>query len=294
METRNAVVSGQFYPDDKVFCIREIEECLGTAKKHPEVGKMIAGIVPHAGWRFSGPTAAKVFAQIDREDPPTTFVLFGAVHRWGSQSPSLFSRGAWETPLGPLHINEELAQKMLSSMEGMMGDDPRAHASEHSLEVQLPFIAYLFPGATILPIALPPDRRSHEIGEKIGIFLAREKTNAVVIGTTDLTHYGPGYGFAPKGVGEAALQWAKKVNDAGIIDLAIEMKDERIVGEAQEHHNACGSGAMAATVGAARALGAKRGILLEYTTSHDMMPTRQVSDFVGYAGIVFPAGSPPV
>jgi MEMO1 family protein len=291
MDMRAAVVSGQFYPDDKVFCTREIEDCLSTAKKLPDTGEIVAGIVPHAGWRFSGPTAAKVFAQFGRENPPSTFVLFGAVHRWGARDPAIFSHGAWETPLGPLQINEELAAKLLSSMPDIVTDDPRAHAGEHSLEVQLPFIAYLFPGATIVPIALPPDRRSHTIGERIGAFIAKEKINAVIIGTTDLTHYGPGYGFAPKGTGDEALSWAKEVNDAAIIKLALDMKEDKIVGEAQEHHNACGSGAMAATVGAARARGARRGILLEHTTSHDIMPTRQASDFVGYAGIVFPAGN---
>lgn len=290
MDLRTPIVSGQFYPHSEGSCRSQLNEFLRGAEKLSGIGRVVAGIVPHAGWTFSGPTAAKVFAQIDRENPPSTFILLGAVHRWGVKGPSIYSHGAWETPLGELTIDEDLAKKISGALKGNVVESLDAHSQEHSIEVQLPFIAHLFPGAKIVPIAVPPDSASATTGKMIGDVLAAEKVSAVVIGTTDLTHYGPGYGYAPKGTGEEALKWVREVNDASIVGLAIDMMSEKIVPEAGHSHNACGSGAMAATVAAASALGSKKGILLEYTTSYDVMPMRRASDFVGYAGIVYPAG----
>ena len=108
-----------------------------------------------------------------------------------------------------------------------------------------------------------------------------------IVGTTDLTHYGRAYyGFAPAGAGERALEWAR-ANDEQVLDLILAMRAEDIVAEAAAHHNACGGGAIAGTIAAARALGAEKGYLLEYTTSHDVMPRGPATDFVGYAAIVF-------
>ncbi|MDQ7824040.1 MAG: AmmeMemoRadiSam system protein B [Candidatus Eremiobacteraeota bacterium] len=287
VQVRSAVVSGSFYPYDEKSCGEMIDTIMKDLKRIPGLGKVVAGIVPHAGWIFSGPTAGKVFAQIDRDVPHRTFILLGAVHRWAGDAASVYSKGAWETPLGPLHVNEELACRMMESLGDLFTDNRGAHQGEHSIEVQLPFIARLFPGAAILPIALPPGKAAFDIGKRLGAFLKKESPNAVVIGTTDLTHYGPSYGFAPKGVGDEAVKWSKEVNDASIIKLALEMKGDDIYPEARANHNACGAGAMAGTAGAALSLGATKGVLVEYTTSLDMMPGRKAHDFVGYAGIVY-------
>jgi AmmeMemoRadiSam system protein B len=110
---------------------------------------------------------------------------------------------------------------------------------------------------------------------------------AVVVGTTDLTHYGRTYyGFAPVGTGEPALEWAR-ANDERVINLILDMRAEEIVAETDAHRNACGGGAIAGTVAAARALGAEKGHLLEYTTSYHAIPRGPATDFVGYAAIVF-------
>jgi len=287
MEDRAAAVAGQFYPSHEKTCRGHIEECLGASKKPDMEGRVVAGIVPHAGWTYSGPTAARVFALLERKAIPPVFILFGAVHRWGVKEPSLYSSGGWETPLGTLPVHQKLAARILEEARGLIADNAGAHAGEHSIEVQLPFIAYLFPGASIVPIALPPTAKAAEVGHLVGSLIEKEKIDALFIGSTDLTHYGPGYGFAPKGTGEDSVKWVKEVNDASIIQLAVNMEIDRIVPEAQQSHNACGAGAMAGTAAAARAMGAKRGTLVEYTTSLDAVPFRHVSDFVGYAGIVY-------
>jgi AmmeMemoRadiSam system protein B len=153
----------------------------------------------------------------------------------------------------------------------------------------VPFVQHLFPGARLCPITVPPESSAHEFGRKLAAVLAPRRAEIVVIGSTDLTHYGPNYWFDPKGVGDQALEWVKTVNDRRIVDLAIELAGEQIVPRAQAEHSACGAGAMAATTAYCKAAGCPRGVLLHYTTSHDVMPERRPSSFVGYAGIVFPA-----
>ena len=217
------------------------------------------------------------------------FVLFGAMHRGIAQLGGMFADGAWRTPLGDALVDERLAERILGGTN-LIERNAEVHADEHSLEVIVPFIQYLFGRAKILPIAVPPVGEAHEIGQAVGRILAAEQASAVCIGSTDLTHYGPGYGFAPKGVGQEGITWAKDVNDRSIIELICGLESEKIVAEAELHRNACGAGAVAATVGAAVQMGAKRGKLLSHICSAQVSERlwgRQSSESVGYAGIVF-------
>jgi hypothetical protein len=156
--------------------------------------------------------------------------------------------------------------------------------------VQLPFIQHLFGDVRIVPIMVPPVPTAHEIGEAVARTVKSYDYNAVVIGTTDLTHYGPHYGFTGHGIGRTAHAWAKEINDRRFIDLVCGLKSSELVAEAQQHKNACSSGAAAATLGAVVALGATDAELLAHTTSSEVLadPTAEEAvDSVGYAGIVF-------
>ncbi len=287
MRVRRPVVAGQFYPADRAGCIRMMEECLPTQPLTGLPEPIVAGVVPHAGWVFSGPTAAKVFSAIRSQFTPDTVVLLSANHRWGGSRPAVYGSGAWLTPLGEIEVDAELAQAVIREGNGMLVDAPEAHAGEHSAEVQVPFIQYLFPQARILPILVSPDELAVEAGEAIARAVAASGKRAVVVGTSDLTHYGAMYyGFAPAGSGERALAWAR-ANDERVIRLMLEMRAEEVVPETETHYNACGGGAIAAVIAAARALGARKGVLLEYTNSHLVMPRGPATDFVGYAAVVF-------
>ena len=272
-----------FYPGD---CRAQIEQFLMGYEPPGEPASPVAGIVPHAGWVFSGAVAAKVFKCISVKTRPDTFILLGAVHTWRPRGNSIYSRGSWTTPLGDVKIDEEAAEGLIKALAGDVIEDPEAHAGEHSLEVQVPFIKFLCPEAKIVPIAIPPDENAHITGRKIGESASGMGKKIVVIGTTDLTHYGDPYGFTPFGYGPEAKKRMKE-SDARIIELALLMRAVDIRKEAQKSHNACGSGAMAATVAAAKAMGAEKGHLLEYTTSHDVMAEGEFDMAVGYAGIVF-------
>lgn len=272
----------QFYAGD---CVRATERFLKGFVVPAEPAKVVAAIVPHAGWQYSGVVAAKVFESIRKKQAPETFVLFGAVHRWAGIN-GVYARGAWETPLGNVEIDETLATEILGESPEWATDEPKAHMGEHSIEVQLPFVKCLFPRARIVPIAINPDERAVPLGRRIGEILKVAERKAVVVGSSDLTHYGDGYSFAPAGYGERAHQWVRE-NDAQILRLAEQMKASEITGEARRHHNACGAGAMAAAVAAAQVLGAEGGHLLQYTTSYDIVPDDEFRMAVGYAGMLF-------
>jgi MEMO1 family protein len=248
--------------------------------------KAVAGIVPHAGWIFSGAVAAKVLKCISIKSSPDVFILLGAVHTWRPRGNSLYARGSWETPLGEVKIDEGVASQLLDLLGEDIAEDPAAHDGEHSIEVQLPFIKYLCPDAKIVPIAMPPHEDAHIAGKKIGEAVSGIRKKIAIVGTTDLTHYGDTYGFTPYGYGSEAKKWMRE-NDLRMIELALTMKSADIRKEAERNRNACGAGALAATVSAARAMGAAQGHLIEYTTSYDVMPEGEFQMAVGYAGIVF-------
>ncbi len=283
MPIRHPAVAGMFYPQGESACRQKVEACLDIEVEQME-GTIWGGMVPHAGWDFSGPTAGHVFSALDTGTPPETFLLFGAIHRGGVNVPSLYGSGEWHTPLGTLAIDEELARILLEELEGDVVDRPQAHASEHSIEVQLPFIKYLFPEARILPLAIPPFSRAHDLGHGIAKAAKGLGRRIVAIGSSDLTHYGSRYGFTPAGTGTSGLEWMRK-NDRRLLQRVEEMRASEIVGEAQAHHNACGPGAIAAAMGYALERGADEGVVLHYTTSHEVMPMGQ--DAVGYGAAVF-------
>jgi len=291
MQARKPVVAGQFYPGQHDSCVSEIHECLeaeNLSESLPE--KILAGIVPHAGWTFSGSLAALVFSAIkQRHEKVNTFIIFGAAHSYFGVSPAVSNRGLWTTPLGEIVIDEELADTIIST--GQAVSDPNAHLSEHSIEVQVPFIQHIFPGAKIVPIVVPPTEQAVELGTRVGeIIVQQEDKKIVCIGSTDLTHYGPRYGFAPMGTGKNALAWAKKVNDKNFIDLALKLESAELLAGAVKDGNACGPGAAAATVAAAKKLGCKQGLLLGHTTSNEIMLRKMgttSAEAVGYAAIVF-------
>jgi len=291
MQTRKPIVAGQFYPGQHDSCIDKINECLDERTlSEPLPETIVAGIVPHAGWTFSGSLAALVFSAIKQQHEKVhTFIIFGAAHGYFGALPAVCNRGFWETPLGDVAIDGELADEVLSS--GLAVSDLNAHLSEHSIEVQLPFLQYLFAGAKILPIIVPPWEKAAALGTSVGEIIDRDTHKKIVcIGSTDLTHYGPRYGFTPMGTSQKALEWAEKVNDKKFIDLAIKLQPDELLASATKNNNACGPGAAAAAVAAAKKLGSEQGLLLAHTSSNEIMRRKMgtsSTDSVGYAAIVF-------
>jgi len=287
MSIRNPAVAGQFYPADSDACRSEVTACLEPPREFRAATstRLVGGIVPHAGWICSGAVAGEVITAF-RDAEVETFVVFGAVHRVSRPEASVDARGAWRTPLGTMPIDEELAAAALDAT-GLVIEDAASHAVEHSIEVQLPFLQTVQPAARLLPVGVPPFEQAPAVGTAVADQVRRLGRRVVFIGSSDLTHYGPRYGFMPAGTGRHALHWAK-ANDRRIIELCLKLQAECVVPETRDHHNACGGGAIAATLAAARASGATEGVLVRHTSSAEILREQfgPTADAVGYAGIL--------
>jgi AmmeMemoRadiSam system protein B len=290
MQTRKPIVAGQFYAGTRDSCLAELTECLAERTiNQPLPESIVAGIVPHAGWVYSGSLAAMVFSAVKQQNKGVdTFVIFGASHSYHGPEPAVYDRGVWLTPLGELPIDEALAGQVLQNSPAAA--NAQAHAYEHSIEVQIPFVQHLFPGAKLLPVLAPPAYEAIDVGCCVGRIAKMSEKKIVCIGSTDLTHYGPRYGFTPMGTGDKALKWASEVNDRKFIDVALGMQPQEMLASAEQNYNACGAGAAAAAVAAAKELGRTKGILLARTDSNTIMAEKtgsRGSESVGYAAIVF-------
>ncbi len=282
MAVRRPMFHPEFYSGDPR---RQVEEFLLGFEPPEEPADLVGGMVPHAGWPFSGRVAARVWKALAVRARPETVIIFGAVHVPGVTENSVWSRGAWETPLGDVEVDAALAEEILRDVKVLAVEDPRAHQGEHSIEVQMPFVKALLPEAKVVPIAVPPFKHPVQLGDILG-HLSRGRRVAAV-GSSDLTHYGEDrFAFAPRGTGASAHEWMK-ANDRRLLDLVEGLHAEEIAPEVVSHHNACGPGALSAVTAFARARGAERGILLEHATSHEVRPEEPFRFGVGYAGMVF-------
>ena len=191
----------------------------------------------------------------------------------------------WKTPGKP---RSEISRwiwtwpGLFSNKTGSMSkpEEPGTTRSRSSF----PLIKNSFPDSRLVALRAPHSQAAVGLG-RVLVELARDQGKTLkVFGSTDLTHYGPNYGFSPQGHGPQALEWMKTVNDKGFIDLALAMDTSGLLQHAARNHSACSAGAVAAAITACQALGSKQGRLVDYYTSHDLMPN---DSFVGYAGIVY-------
>jgi hypothetical protein len=238
------------------------------------------GIVPHAGWYFSGKLAARVFHLLKSKGKADLIVLYGG-HLGPEDPPRMVMESSWETPFGDMEIDTEFVRSLMKRIE-VKTEGP--DSGDNTVEIQLPMIKYFFPDAKLLAIRSPSSLKAETLGEEVAR-LANEKGVAILaIGSTDLTHYGPNYGFVRKGIGPSALKWVRDENDRGFIDCALRMDTKGLIRHAEENDSACSAGAAASAMVTCRAMGAEKGNLIDYYTSYDIMPDES---FVGYAGIVY-------
>lgn len=286
MDTRNAVFAGSWYPDSAADCEREIKAFL---REEPEPqktpGGWLGGIVPHAGWFYSGRIACNVINWLKDDKAPDVVVLFG-MHLHAGSPNYIMPHGAWETPFGDLPVAEALADYLLQR-HSFVEETPRRFNQDNTVEVQLPFVKYLLDPGAILALGVPPVQRSLDIGRTVADWARRQGCTLKIIGSTDLTHYGANYGFTPHGSGERAVQWVKQTNDKRVIDAMLELAPDKVIQQGLENQNACCSGAAAAALASAMHMGANRARQVAYATSYDRSPG---DSFVGYVGIVFGSG----
>jgi hypothetical protein len=235
---------------------------------HPESEISVLGaVVPHAGYIYSGHVAAAVYSCLPKAE---TFVIIGPNHH-GIGSPVALSRDSWNTPLGAVETDGEMADALAGSI---IDHDETAHIYEHSIEVQIPFIQRSFSGIKILPISmgLQDEETAIEVGRAISRAAQKLARRCIVIASSDFTHYEP--------------QERARMVDAKLLEAVLNMDVPELYSRVRRYDaTACGYGPIAATITAAAALGAKAGRLLAYATSGDV--SGDYHQVVGYGAVIF-------
>lgn len=247
----------------------------------PKTRTAVAGVAPHAGWSFSGVLAYKVVRSFV-PDAETVVVIGG--HLRPGEPTRVAMEDRFATPLGDLENDAELLSE-LSGIVEMVTD----RAVDNTVEVQLPIVKYFFPESRILHLRAAPSQDSVTFGESIHSCARRLGRSVRVLGSTDLTHYGPSYGMTNEGRGEKAHRWVTQINDRRIIDALLNMDLENALHLANDERSACSAGAAVAAAAFARSCGSGKGTLVDYYTSRDIHPS---DSFVGYGGIVYGGEAP--
>jgi MEMO1 family protein len=232
-------------------------------------------IAPHAGWFFSGDLAFRAVSGLRTVD---TVVVVGGHLRPGDPV-MVWPESEFETPLGPVSADSELRSLITEKLRCTVDT-----ASDNSVEVFLPVVAYLLPNARFIAFRAPPSSAASDLAYVLYEASRHAGRSVGVIGSTDLTHYGPAYGFAPRGTGQEAVRWVKNGNDARIIERMTAMDAEGVVKRALTESSACSPGAAATAMTFARSSGAEDAVVIGYATSYDKRPS---DSFVGYVGVGF-------
>ncbi len=260
-------VAGQFYPSSAVELKKLIEKFL---PKNTVKQDVIACILPHAGYVYSGKVAVETAAGVDIKN---RIIILGPNHTGYGADFSIITSGEWATPLGNIKINTPLAQGIMANCN-FLTEDPAAHQHEHSLEVELPILQYFKSSFEIVPIAILSDNR--QMLKKLGAGIAQavkesqDEKSIMLIASSDMTHYEP--------------QAVAEKKDRAAIEAIMELDEDKLIRKIEEMNiTMCGYAPAVAVITAAKLLGAKNAKLIKYQTSGDV--TGDKTSVVGYAGI---------
>lgn len=266
---RLPAVAGRFYPSERQELTSLIHQCLKTEERGAPV-RVRACLVPHAGYIYSGPVAGAVFGRIEL---PRKILILGVRHFPRGEQAAILSKGAWRTPLGDAVIDEPLGTALRNACP-FLREDSVAHATEHSLEVQLPFLQVLAADFVFVPIALGTLRLEvlEDVGEAIGRTLATSSEDVLLLTTSDLNHYEDEKTTRDKD--HKAIEKLLALDPRGLYDTC-----------RKEEISMCGLGPAVAMLTALKRMGAIKSELVKYATSADVSGDRRT--VVGYAGMIF-------
>jgi AmmeMemoRadiSam system protein B len=274
---RHPVFAGSFYPAQPERLKETIKNSflhfrgprrLPQKKKYKK-RKIVSVLCPHAGYQYSGPCASYSYLELAEQEIPKTVIIIGPNHTgWGSPV-SMYGEGAWQTPLGKINVDIDMARKLFNNSD-IIDYDEIAHKNEHSIEVQLPFLQFIYEKFMIIPICLRYQdlETSIEIGE--AIYKTVNNQNVMIMASSDLTHQ--------------ETQESANRKDKLLLD-AIELLDENKISRQVKEHKitTCGYGPIMAAVVASKKLGASNCTLLNYYTSGNIIG--EYSSVVGYAAL---------
>ncbi len=262
---RPPAVAGHFYSSNAIELAQDID---GYLLADGEKKRAIACVVPHAGYMYSGHVAGAVYSSLQI---PARSILIGPRHFPGGEALAILSEGSWTTPLGDAKIDSALATELKHAFPRLR-EDSVAHAREHSLEVQIPFLQRLVRDFRFVPIVLGTDRYGllEELGHAVAKVVAAQKEPVLVVASSDMNHYESD--AITRAKDERAIARVLALDPRGLYDT---VRSEEIT--------MCGFAAAVAMLVAARDLGAKEARLVRYATSGDINGERD--RVVGYAGI---------
>lgn len=265
-QKRKPAVAGQFYPQGKERLLKIVSNLVDESK---EKRSCIALISPHAGYMYSGKVAGETFSSITI---PDVILILGPNHTGMGKTFAIMDKGEWETPLGDIRIDEELANLILEE-SSLVKVDPTAHLWEHSIEVQLPFIQFFNPNAAFVPICIQKTtyEQLKRFGEDIAEAIKKFGKEVLIVASSDMSHY------IPKDEAEKkdwiALEKIEDLNPEGLYEV-VEREDISM----------CGIAPVVSTLSASIKLGAKNAKTVSYATSGDV--TGDYTEVVGYAGVI--------
>lgn len=276
MAVRRPAVAGAFYAANPFSLKQQIVDSfnhnLGPGRlPSKSVDSTITAVVaPHAGYMYSGPSAAHAYLKLAEQTKPDTVVVIGPNHTgWGTPV-SIMGEGFWETPFGRVELDSKVADSIVEKSNIVEFDDT-AFIREHSVEVQVPFLQFIYPEFKLVPICMGVQNLKTSIDLGKAIHEAVKGMNAIIVASSDLNH------MESKSV--------SKMKDKYVLD-AITAMDETQLQESvrREHITTCGYGPVSATLVASKLGGAKFSEILSYYTSGDIIGDDQ--SVVGYASAI--------
>jgi hypothetical protein len=264
-EIRPPVVAGQFYTDDAQALSSQIDDYLEKAPQETLPGEVLALMAPHAGYIYSGQVAACAYRQIqDRSFEDV--VVVAPSHRTAFAGASVYHRGGYRTPLGVVPVNEALARDIMAQSD-RLNFYPQAHAQEHSLEVQLPFLQRTLKSFRLVPIIMGDQDMTTCQMLSAALSAATEKERVLLVASTDLSHY--------------HSEEQARALDGTILEAVNGFDPEKLYQTLRAGQGeACGGGPMVAVMLVAREKGATNGKVLRYATSGEVSGDRR--NVVGY------------
>jgi AmmeMemoRadiSam system protein B len=269
-DIRKSVIAGTWYPGNPKVLRTDIENFLHNVPDGKIDGRVTGLIVPHAGYVYSGQVAAFAYNIIKGETFDAVIVL-GPSHRTYFPGVSVYNRGGYETPLGVVPVDVKLANDIMTQ-SNMISHIPAAHAQEHSLEIQLPFLQVVLGEFRFVPVVMGEQNRQTCETLAESIFRAIGDRKVLMVGSTDLSHF-HAYERAVK-LDSVVLNHIEKMDGRGLLkDLESNVCE------------ACGGGPAVVTMMVSEDLGAKTVKILKYANSGDV--TGDTRSVVGYVSAVF-------
>lgn len=271
---REMVAAGSFYPANPDELRGVIDDFYTAKSPYKNRGGFLQGMIaPHAGYVYSGGTAAKAYYELSKHEA-RTFVILGPNHTSMGEDLSVMYNAVYKTPLGKVKVDDELGRFVCKEMK--VHNDFLAHSREHSIEVQLPFLQYLYGDeARVLPIIIG-DVKLSEL-EKLGRLLAGK--DVTIIASSDFTHHGSAYGYSPF----QNVKLELREHDMKAIELIQKLRVKEFHGLGEES-TICGYKPITCLLQAMKSRGAEAKFL-EYSTSADV--TKDYENVVAYASVVF-------